>query len=48
MPQPSTRDVELPIHISAKKITQRLIIVILCLTITGTLSAYFWVFGVIP
>jgi len=43
MPQPYTHDVELPIHISAKKITQRLIIIILCLTITGTLSAYFWV-----
>lgn len=43
MPQPSTRDVEFPIHISAKKITQRLIIVISCLTLTGALSGYFLV-----
>ncbi len=44
MPQPSTRDVELPIYISINKITQRLIIVILCLTLTGAISGYFWVF----
>ncbi|MBW4561338.1 MAG: hypothetical protein KME32_09285 [Mojavia pulchra JT2-VF2] len=43
MSQPSTRVVELPIHISAKTITQRLIIIILCLTLTGAVSAYFWV-----
>ncbi|MBD2345719.1 hypothetical protein [Anabaena subtropica] len=43
MPQLSTHDVEIPIHISAKKITQRLIIIILCLTITGVISGYFWV-----
>ncbi|MBE9198982.1 MULTISPECIES: hypothetical protein [unclassified Nodularia (in: cyanobacteria)] len=43
MPQPSTRDVEFPIHISAKKIAQRLIIIISCLTVTGALSGYFLV-----
>ncbi|HYW18828.1 MAG TPA: hypothetical protein VE956_05835 [Nodularia sp. (in: cyanobacteria)] len=43
MPQPSTPDVEFAIHISLKKITQRLIIIILCLTLTGAISAYFWV-----
>jgi hypothetical protein len=43
MPHPSTRVVELPFDISAKIITQRLIIIILCLTLTGALSAYFWV-----
>lgn len=43
MPQPSTPDVELPIYISAKKITKLLIIIIVCLTLTGVISAYFWV-----
>ncbi|GAX34107.1 hypothetical protein [Nodularia sp. NIES-3585] len=43
MPQPSSRDVELPINISAKKITQSLIIIIICLTLTGALSGYFLV-----
>jgi hypothetical protein len=41
MPQPSTHDVELAIHISAKKITKPLIIIILCLSLTGAISAYF-------
>ncbi|MEA5514780.1 hypothetical protein [Nodularia sp. UHCC 0506] len=45
MPQPSTSDVELPIHISAKKFTQNLIIIILFLTLTGAISGYFLVSG---
>jgi hypothetical protein len=40
MPQSSTRDIELPIYISTKKITQILTIIIACLTITGSISAY--------
>ncbi|WP_414527721.1 hypothetical protein [Nodularia chucula] len=44
MPQPSNSDLELPIHISAKNITQRLIIIILFLTLTGAVSGYFFVF----
>ncbi|WP_414564428.1 MULTISPECIES: hypothetical protein [unclassified Anabaena] len=43
MPQPSTRDMELIVHVSTKKITQRLIIIILCLAVTGAISGYFWV-----
>ncbi|MBD2254091.1 hypothetical protein [Nostoc parmelioides] len=43
MPQLSSRDVDLTIDFSAKKITQRLIIIILCLALTGTISAYFLV-----
>ncbi|WP_414550346.1 hypothetical protein [Anabaena sp. CCY 0017] len=43
MSQPSTRDVDLSLHISAKKIIQRLIIIISFLTLTGAISAYFWV-----
>lgn len=43
MLQPSTRVVEIPIDISAKTITQRLIIIILCLALPGALSAYFWI-----
>ncbi|PSN13746.1 hypothetical protein C7293_14680 [filamentous cyanobacterium CCT1] len=40
---PPTSDIDLSIHVSAQKTLQRLIAVIACLTLTGAISAYFWV-----
>ncbi|MEA5450050.1 hypothetical protein VB780_15825 [Leptolyngbya sp. CCNP1308] len=42
-PQPSTEDVNLSLHISAKKTIKRLIMAIAFLGLTGAISAYFWV-----
>ncbi len=42
MQQVSNHSVELPIHFSAKTVARRLIVAVMCLTLTGTLSSYFW------
>lgn len=42
MQQVSIDSVELPIHLSAKTIARRLSVTVLCLTLAGVLSGYFW------
>ncbi|MDF5735920.1 MULTISPECIES: hypothetical protein [unclassified Nostoc] len=42
MQQLSINSVELPIHLSAKTIAQRLSVTVMCLTLAGVLSGYFW------
>ncbi|MEH2079289.1 MAG: hypothetical protein V7K89_04520 [Nostoc sp.] len=42
MQQLSTHSVEFPIHLSAKTITRRLSVTVICLTLAGALSGYFW------
>ncbi|MEH2246829.1 hypothetical protein [Nostoc sp.] len=42
MQQVSIDSVELPIHLSAKIIARRLSVTVLCLTLAGVLSGYFW------
>ncbi|MHC5934072.1 hypothetical protein [Nostoc sp.] len=42
MQQLSIHSVELPIHISAKTIARRLSVTVICLTLAGILSGYFW------
>jgi hypothetical protein len=38
----SDHNIELPIHLCAKTIARRLMAAVICLTLAGTLSAYFW------
>ncbi|MEH1834454.1 MAG: hypothetical protein V7L29_20850 [Nostoc sp.] len=42
MQQVSNHSVELPIHLSAKTIARRLSVIVICLTLAGVLSGYFW------
>ena len=42
MQQVSSDIVELPIHISAKTVARRLGVTVMCLTLAGILSGYFW------
>ncbi|MEH1902184.1 MAG: hypothetical protein V7L04_12400 [Nostoc sp.] len=42
MQQLSINSVELPIHLSPKTIAQRLSVTVMCLTLAGVLSGYFW------
>ncbi|MFS0514630.1 hypothetical protein ACEYW6_07885 [Nostoc sp. UIC 10607] len=42
MPQVSIPSVELPIHLCAKTIARRLIVIVISLTFAGVLSSYFW------
>ncbi|MEH1939614.1 MAG: hypothetical protein V7L01_05245 [Nostoc sp.] len=42
MQEVSSYIVELPIHLSAKKIARRLSVTVVCLTLAGVLSGYFW------
>ncbi|MEH1968742.1 hypothetical protein [Nostoc sp.] len=42
MQKVSSDSVELPIHLHAKTIARRLIVAVMCLTLAGALSAYFW------
>ena len=42
MQQLSSHSVEFPIHLSAKTIARRLSVTVLCLTLAGVLSGYFW------
>ncbi|MEH2049656.1 hypothetical protein [Nostoc sp.] len=42
MQQVSIYNVEFPIHLSAKKIALRLSVTVICLTLAGIISGYFW------
>ncbi|MEH1976412.1 MAG: hypothetical protein V7L02_24980 [Nostoc sp.] len=42
MQEVSSYSVELPIHLRARTITRRLIVAVMCLTLAGALSGYFW------
>lgn len=42
MQQVSNHSVELPIHLNAKTIARRLSVIVICLTLAGVLSGYFW------
>ncbi|MEH2122274.1 hypothetical protein [Nostoc sp.] len=42
MQQVSSDSMELPIHISAKTVARRLSVIVICLTLAGILSGYFW------